>query len=123
MIARDDTKQGRNELCDCGSGEKYKKCCGTPVKKDLTLRDMMKCLYLLLEGASQSPLGIPQGPIPFSKKSLADVPDDIINRIMVADNADFIVLTVKPTQPESPIIQLDKEIALPPCRVPRLRKN
>ena len=25
---RDDTKVGRNDLCPCGSGRKYKKCCG-----------------------------------------------------------------------------------------------
>jgi len=25
---RNDPKIGRNELCPCGSGKKYKKCCG-----------------------------------------------------------------------------------------------
>jgi uncharacterized protein YecA (UPF0149 family) len=25
---RDEKKIGRNELCPCGSGKKYKKCCG-----------------------------------------------------------------------------------------------
>jgi SWIM/SEC-C metal-binding protein len=27
-IPRVTTKIGRNELCSCGSGKKYKKCCG-----------------------------------------------------------------------------------------------
>jgi uncharacterized protein len=26
------TKVGRNELCPCGSGLKFKKCCGSPAK-------------------------------------------------------------------------------------------
>jgi uncharacterized protein YecA (UPF0149 family) len=25
-------KVGRNDLCPCGSGRKYKKCCGAPDK-------------------------------------------------------------------------------------------
>jgi preprotein translocase subunit SecA len=27
-VTRDQPKVGRNELCPCGSGKKYKKCCG-----------------------------------------------------------------------------------------------
>jgi len=27
-VTRSDTKQGRNEYCQCGSGKKYKHCCG-----------------------------------------------------------------------------------------------
>ncbi len=27
-IVRDQPKTGRNDLCPCGSGKKYKKCCG-----------------------------------------------------------------------------------------------
>ena len=27
MVIKDD-KVGRNDLCPCGSGKKYKKCCG-----------------------------------------------------------------------------------------------
>jgi SEC-C motif-containing protein len=27
-VIRSDTKQGRNEYCACGSGKKYKHCCG-----------------------------------------------------------------------------------------------
>ena len=28
QFRRDDAKQGRNDPCACGSGKKYKKCCG-----------------------------------------------------------------------------------------------
>jgi preprotein translocase subunit SecA len=27
-ITRDEEKVGRNDPCPCGSGQKYKKCCG-----------------------------------------------------------------------------------------------
>jgi uncharacterized protein YecA (UPF0149 family) len=27
-VRRDQPKVGRNDLCPCGSGKKYKKCCG-----------------------------------------------------------------------------------------------
>ncbi len=97
-------KQGRNELCNCGSGRKFKKCCGEPVAQDLTVRDMLKCLYLLLEGASGANLAIPKGPIPFSRKMLDEVPDDLVNQIMVADDPNFVVLTVKNKKKKSPII-------------------
>ncbi len=29
-IASDDDRIGRNDPCPCGSGKKYKKCCGKP---------------------------------------------------------------------------------------------
>ncbi len=95
-------KQGRNELCGCGSGKKFKKCCGQPVAKDVTLGDLMKCFYLLLEGASQGNVAIPKGPIPFSRKMLDEVPDDLINEILIADVPDFLFLTVK--KKEKPLI-------------------
>ncbi|MCL2350938.1 MAG: SEC-C metal-binding domain-containing protein [Firmicutes bacterium] len=31
---REAEKIGRNDLCPCGSGKKYKKCCGAPVASD-----------------------------------------------------------------------------------------
>jgi uncharacterized protein len=31
-VRRDEPKVGRNELCPCGSGKKFKKCCGAPEK-------------------------------------------------------------------------------------------
>ena len=27
-VVRDEPKTGRNDPCPCGSGKKYKKCCG-----------------------------------------------------------------------------------------------
>ncbi len=102
-------KQGRNEPCNCGSGKKFKKCCGKPVSKDVTLREMMKCLYLLLKGASEQNLALPKGPIPFSRKMLAEVPDDLVNEILIADDPNFIVLTVKKKE-KSPIIIQSKNL-------------
>jgi len=29
-VVRDQPKIGRNDPCTCGSGKKYKKCCGKP---------------------------------------------------------------------------------------------
>ena len=29
-VTRKSTEAGRNDLCPCGSGKKYKKCCGAP---------------------------------------------------------------------------------------------
>ncbi len=34
-IVRDTPKIGRNQLCPCGSGLKFKRCCGNPVKDGL----------------------------------------------------------------------------------------
>jgi uncharacterized protein len=31
-VRRDEPKVGRNDLCPCGSGRKFKKCCGAPGK-------------------------------------------------------------------------------------------
>ncbi len=100
-------KQGRNDLCNCGSGKKHKKCCGQACV--VTLGDMMKCLYLLLEVASEGNLAIPKGPIPFSKDLINKVPDNVVNEIMVAEKSGFLVLTVK-QKVKTIIIQPNTEI-------------
>ena len=107
-------KQGRNELCACGSGKKFKKCCGQEVVRDVTIRDMIKCLYLLLEGASEGNLAIPKGPIPFSRKMLDEVPDDLINEILIADNPNFLVLTAKKREKSPIIVPMKKNLATVP---------
>ena len=104
MIAA--VKQGRNEKCQCGSGLKFKKCCGKTAHTVLTVKDMLKCLYLLLNGAAVENLAIPKGPIPFSRQLLDKVPDDLTKEILVAENAGFLILTVK-KEPES-IIRVPK---------------
>lgn len=109
-------KQGRNELCDCGSGKKFKKCCGEPVARDVTIGDLMKCLYLLLEGASEENLAIPKGPIPFSRKMLDEVPDDLINEILVADNPNFLVLTAKKREKSPIVLPIKKNLVTEPGR-------
>ena len=32
-------EQGRNELCNCGSGKKFKKCCGRVINDELIKED------------------------------------------------------------------------------------
>jgi len=32
VAKKSEPKTGRNDLCPCGSGKKYKKCCGAPDK-------------------------------------------------------------------------------------------
>jgi SEC-C motif-containing protein len=32
-LVKSEPKQGRNDPCGCGSGKKYKKCCGLPLNK------------------------------------------------------------------------------------------
>lgn len=127
MIATNIKKPGRNKPCPCGSGHKYKKCCGKlgnfphipklkpfvagscdKPKADLTLRDMLKCLYLLLEGASEANIAIPKGPIPFSKKMIKDVPDDLVSEILVAEKDGFLILTVK--KKNEPLIKMPRLI-------------
>lgn len=109
-------KQGRNELCACGSGKKSKKCCGKPVAKDVTIGDMLKCLYLLLEGASEGIVAIPKGPIPFSRKMLDEVPDDLIKEILIADDPNFLVLTVKKREKSPIIVPINKNLVKGPGR-------
>ncbi len=116
-------KQGRNELCNCSSGKKFKNCCGQPVAKDITIGDMVKCLYLLLEGASQQNLVIPKGPIPFSRKMIDEVPDDLVHEILIADDPNFLVLTVKKKEEESVIITPDKTLTLSRGSINRLGGN
>lgn len=43
---------GRNEPCPCGSGKKYKKCCGVP-KIQLHLPSICACLMKLLSDSAQ----------------------------------------------------------------------
>lgn len=31
-VQRDEPKTGRNDPCPCGSGKKFKQCCGSPEK-------------------------------------------------------------------------------------------
>ena len=115
MIQRND-KTGRNDPCSCGSGRKFKKCCGQEVVRDVTIRDMIKCLYLLLEGASEGNLAIPKGPIPFARKMLDEVPDKLVNEILVASNPDYLVLTVKKKE-KSPIILQNKNLVTGPGKI------
>lgn len=42
--------QGRNDLCKCGSGKKYKNCCGNRSVKVEQIKDgLLKCLFIALK--------------------------------------------------------------------------
>jgi preprotein translocase subunit SecA len=34
VVKKADASVGRNDLCPCGSGKKYKKCCGSPANNN-----------------------------------------------------------------------------------------
>lgn len=118
MVAKN--KQGRNEKCACGTGKKFKNCCGTNIQPNVSVRFMMKCFYLLLEGASNENLAFQKGPIPFSKKMIDEVPDDFVKRVTMVQNEKFLVLSVK--KEEEPLIALpDKKIITNPNTVKLIR--
>ena len=45
-------KPGRNELCSCGSGRKFKKCCATKTESVRTSRVLMIVVGIALVGAA-----------------------------------------------------------------------
>ena len=95
-------KPGRNELCACGSGVKYKKCCGKAAEP--TVRDVLKCLYLILDMIDKDNVGFHKGqPVPFPKAMLEKVPDDFIEKIICSDQGDKLVLFAA-KEKTSPII-------------------
>lgn len=40
IIRENSVKVGRNDLCPCGSGKKYKKCCGRDTNKYNSIREL-----------------------------------------------------------------------------------
>lgn len=45
-------KPGRNELCACGSGRKYKKCCAAKTQSTRTSRVLIIVVGIALAGAA-----------------------------------------------------------------------
>lgn len=94
-------KQGRNELCSCGSGIKYKKCCGRAGEP--TMRDVLKCLYLILDMINKQNIAFRKGlPVEFPKAMLNKVPDNFIEKIICQNKGDRLVLFAE--QKEKPVI-------------------
>jgi hypothetical protein len=50
---QDSKDQKRNEKCSCGSGKKYKKCCGAPQHMDLTIGKGCVISFQLYHGPSR----------------------------------------------------------------------
>lgn len=96
-------KIGRNELCPCGSGEKYKKCCGKE-KNPLGLEDMLKMLYCIAAGLKQQKI------LPIVRKEvLENMPEDWaekmkIKEIKTPDNKDAYRIEIE--EEDKPVIYL-----------------
>ena len=96
-------KQGRNELCNCGSGKKFKKCCGLPAEP--TVRDVLKCLYLMLDLINKKTIGFKRGqPVEFPKDMLDKVPNNFVEKIICRNQGGGLVLFAQPA--EQSIIQI-----------------
>lgn len=101
MIITKPNKQGRNELCQCGSGVKHKKCCGKPGEP--TMRDVLKCLYLVLDMINKKNIAFRKGqPVEFPKAMLNKVPDNFVEKTICQNRGDRLVLFVE--QKEKPAI-------------------
>lgn len=53
-------KTGRNELCPCGSGKKYKRCC---LEKDLAASVATRARHPVSAASKSSPLALPAVPL------------------------------------------------------------
>jgi len=104
-------KQGRNELCACGSGLKHKKCCGK--LSEPTMRDVLKCLYLMLDMINKNNVAFRKGmPVEFPKTMLATVPKDFIEKMICRNEQNKLVLFVEHEKSviEIPTIKQIKQI-------------
>ena len=103
-------KQGRNELCDCGSGVKFKKCCGLP--HEPTMRDVLKCLYLMLDMINKKNIGFKKGmPVDFPKEMLDKVPNSFAEKIICRNQGGGLVLFAKQEQQSTILIPIIKQIS------------
>jgi len=101
-------KIGRNEPCPCGSGIKYKNCCGgngkpdSVKKKVLTQNGMNRCFLKLVKDT---------GGLEISCADLDGLPKDEalgVRHDPETDSFRFDVVKIK----QSPIIQPDKRIRI-----------
>lgn len=94
---------GRNELCPCGSGKKYKKCCMVKKVKKLTRQGFEICFMKLVQDAG--------GSVDVSCEELEKLLQSKDKGLAIGYNAEedlfhFEMVKVK----KSPIIQADKRI-------------
>lgn len=105
MMKTQPKKQGRNELCACGSGVKYKNCCGKIAEP--AMRDVLKCLYLILDRINKTSIAFKKGlPVEFPKVMLDRVPDNFIEKMICTNQQGKLTLFV---EHERPIIEIPTE--------------
>lgn len=71
-------KVGRNELCPCGSGKKYKKCCMVKQVKQLSPKGFQVCFKKLVQDAG--------GSIDITCEDLDSMPKD--EALVISHNAE-----------------------------------
>ncbi len=71
MVKQVEKEPGRNEICPCGSGKKYKKCCGRKAQMEQAMKvaTMLKLLFCLVKGLKGESILI-------TKRTVDALPDD-----------------------------------------------
>ncbi len=105
-------EQGRNEPCACGSGKKYKKCCGQEEAKARQLKAalLLKAFYVIIEASSTGPVTLNKGPMGFTGDILDEVPDNMLDKIDVKLLEDMKSIIVSMPKKEGEIIQPTRRI-------------
>ncbi len=102
-------EQGRNELCNCGSSKKFKKCCGLPAEP--TFRDVLKCLYLMLDMINKKNIGFKKGmPVDFPKAMLDKVPNNFADKIICRNQGGGLVLFAEQEERSTILIPTVKQV-------------
>lgn len=97
MIATNEKKVGRNEPCPCGSGEKYKRCCGDESAKALReenagLRKLVHIFLTQIQGLTgMESVGV-------ARSVYANYPDSEINVSQDPKTGDLSFWVEMPTQ-------------------------
>ena len=113
MIKKDKNAQGRNELCACGSGKKYKKCCEARknfANQKINLTTMLKLLFCLVKGLKGQSVIITKDAVEDATKG------DWMGKFKIVtgihEGKECYVLSVKQKK-KSPIIGASGRIILP----------
>ena len=92
------TEQGRNEPCSCGSGKKFKKCCGDQVRQARQLKAalLLKAFYVIIEAASRGTVVLNKGSMDFTGDVMNEVPDNILDKVdlKIMDDMKSIVISM-----------------------------
>lgn len=109
---------GRNDLCTCGSGKKYKKCCLKKkqfLEKKVDVTTMLKLLYCLVRGLKK-----PKDPTLIITKRTVDerMPENWMEEMtistgMTGDGKECYLIFIKPEE-EPLIVTPDKAIVTTP---------